>query len=338
MKRSAFIPSQLLPFVKRGLFIFSALAAFGMPFAASADSVSGKGLFNGKNKACNYVEAAGHWHVISSAFSAKETISPHIARIIEPSYLLMVYDPQTQAGFRLEDVMGYEKRWSQYRGNFQKETKFLNYTGQWPFSLEQVGEDYTIGREPIISLYVDPFQVTFGVTIPPGYRKTARPIPTDLNGVKASFTNEVFGDNPSFMTIKIGEAGHQLLPAYGRSLKRNRFSKFRGKTRVSKQQDELPDVQFVSARVSTYTKTAYQIKEQLRRGQSPDFRTTQDASRMLSYFIDAAQKDTDLLQLGVVEKGQIIYETRIPQYQEAAQLLDEGLRHYASNLFNADCW
>lgn len=318
-----------------GLF---ALALLSLSQAANADSVSGKGLFNGKNKACNYVASAGNWHVISSAFSAKETISPGIGRIIEPNYLMMVYDPLTKPGFRLQDVMGYEKRWSGYRGNFQKEKKFLNYTGQWAFNREQVGEDYAIGREPIMIFYVDPFQVSFSITIPPGYRKPPRPIPTDLNGVKASFSDDIFEDNPSFMTLKIGDAGHQLLASYGRPLKRNRFSKFRGKTRVSKSRDELPDLQFVSIPVSTYTKMAYQIKQQLRQGQAPDFKTTQDAARMISYFMDAAQKETDEFQLGVVEEGQIIYETRLPEYQKAAKLLDQGLDHYGRNLFNSKCW
>ena len=315
-----------------------ALALLSLPHTASADSVSGKGLFNGKNKACNYVASAGNWHVISSAFSAKEGISPFIHRIIEPNYLMMVYDPLTKPGFRLQDVMGYEKRWNQYPGSFQKETKFLNYTGQWPFSQAKVGEDYKVGREPIMILYVDSYKVAFSITIPPGYRKTARPIPTDLTGVKASFTDHVFEDNPSFMTVKIGEAGHQLLAAYSRTLKRSRFSKFRGKTRISTRRDELPDIQFVSHRVPTYTKTPNQIKQQLRQRQVPDFKTTEGASQMLSYFINAAQSETDLFQLGVVERGQIIYETRLPEYQKAARLLDQGLDHYGRNLFNDKCW
>ncbi|MEM7702887.1 MAG: hypothetical protein AAF251_13185 [Pseudomonadota bacterium] len=314
-----------------------ALSLLIAPGAASADSVSGSGLFN-KKAECNFTASAGDWHVVSSTFSVKENVSPSIARLVHPAYVMMVYDPLTQPGFRLADVMGYEKRWGSYAGNSKKNQKFLNYTGQWPFKRSQVGSRYRVGREPIVIVYIDPFEVSLQVTIPPGYRQPARSISNSMNGIKATFTDDVLGDDPTLMTLRIGNAAPQLFAADGVLLKRNRFREFRGKNRISNAQDQLADMQFVSRRVPTYTKTINYIREQLRREQDPDFQITKNAAGMLAYFLQSAQSESDGFELAVVEKGRIISAMRLPGFRPAARLFQQGLDHYGANLFNARCW
>lgn len=323
----------------RSLNRFKLLLVFALFIAAgpaSADSISRKGFFNGKNKACNYVESAGNWHVVASAYSANAAGKP-ASGIFEPAGFFLVYDPTTPPGFKLADALGYEKRWPKYRGKIPKETKLFNYTGQWPIgSFMPVGKAYSVGRAPMIVIGMDAQRTFVKVSLPPAYRQTPKPVPDLLATYKATWGKEPLGEKPTFMTINAGDGRNILLEAVVGSLKRRKFEKVYGKMRHVGD-ETLPD-QYVYADFHTYQDSVVKMQRDMRSNKAPNLKMRRGADAMIGYFILAAEGANDVLTITVAEDGAFVYTLRVAGFREAAKLLAKGFVHYRNNVLNPDCW
>ncbi|MEM7570483.1 MAG: hypothetical protein AAF337_11875 [Pseudomonadota bacterium] len=258
--------------------------------------------------------------------------------ILAPATFFLIYDPSTAPGFKLGDVLGYEKRWGPYRGKIPKEPPLFNYTGAWPIGgYQPIGKAYQIGRPPMIVITMDALRTSFKLSLPPGYRQTPTPVPELLNTYRATWGKEPLGDKPTFLTINAGDGRNILLEATLGAFKQRKFEKLHGKMRHVG--DEQLTDQYFYADFQTYKDGVFKMKQDMvKEKKMPNMAYTQAADAMLGYFINAAKGSNDMLTITAAEKGQFVYKISVGGFRKAAELLAKGLVHHRQNVLNPDCW